>query len=118
MLKIILKNLAYTLSSIIVVVFVLNIFYYFNLFGDKLMNIFMVMSSLICFLIGGRSFSKNNKSKGFISGLKIGLIYSVIFLILTLIFFSNNFKLFNVIYYILIIISTMFGGMLSNYTKE
>ena len=66
MFKIIGKNLLYTLSSIVIITFILNLLYYFNLFGDKLMNIFMIITSLICFLVSGREFSKNDKSKGYI----------------------------------------------------
>ncbi len=118
MFKIIGKNLLYTLSSIVIITFILNLLYYFNLFGDKLMNIFMIITSLICFLVSGREFSKNDKSKGYISGLKIGLIYSILFLVITFIFFNNDFKVFNLIYYILIIISSIFGGMLGNYVNK
>ena len=78
----------------------------------------MIITSLICFFISGKSFSKNDKSRGFISGIKIGLIYSIIFLIITLIFFRSDFKLLNIIYYIFIVLSSMFGGMMSSYNKE
>lgn len=115
MLRKLLKNLIYTLSSILIVTFILNLLYYFNLFNDSVMNILLIISVLICFLISGRNFSKIDKSRGFISGLKIGLIYSVLFLIITLIFWKDNFKLIDLIYYILLSISSMFGGMLSNY---
>ena len=104
--------------NIVIITFILNLLYYFNLFGDKLMNIFMIITSLICFLVSGREFSKNDKSKGYISGLKIGLIYSILFLVITFIFFNNDFKVFNLIYYILIIISSIFGGMLGNYVNK
>ena len=114
MLKMILKNIGYTLLSIIIVIFILNIFYYFNLLSDKIMNLFMIITSLLCFFISGRLFTKKDKSKKIISGLKIGIIYDILFLIITLIFLRNTFSPFNIIYYLLILLSTIFGSITNN----
>ena len=118
MLKQILKNFIYTLSSIIISIFILNIFYYFNILNDTFMNILMIIISLFCFLFSGKNFSKFDKSRGFLSGLKIGLIYVILFLTITFIFWNNNFKITNLIYYVFIILFSMFGGMLNNYNNE
>ena len=72
---------------------------------------------LIFFIILGFIIAKNKKSKGIITGLKTSSIIIIILFILTLLF-KYNFSVKNIIYYLLVMLSTIFGSIISKNIKN
>ena len=60
---------------------------------------------------------KSTTKKGYLAGLKLGLIISIIFLSLNLIVFKS-FQFKNIIYYLIIIITSIIGSMLGIQKKS
>ena len=66
--------------------------------------------TLIWFFFLGFKNGRASKSKGYLAGLKIGLGFVMVLLIFNLIF-VRSFKISLLIYYLLLIMSSILGGM-------
>ena len=88
-----------------------------NLLGFKTNNIFILIAMSIIMFISGYLLSKEFPKKKYIHGILLGTITTLLLLILSLILHSS--LTFNtLIYYIVLIISSMLGSMfLSAKTK-
>lgn len=110
-----LKSLIIFLSSIIIIPFFLTLFNLMKLETNKISII--IISSILMFIIGiitGRS----SNSKGYLKGLLVSMVSILILVLLSLIFkFTLNIN--TLIYYIILVISTIFGSMIGiNRKKE
>ncbi|MBQ3020906.1 MAG: TIGR04086 family membrane protein [Bacilli bacterium] len=103
-----LKSLIIFMSSIIIIPFFLSLFNLLKLETNKIMII--IIGSILMFIIGFILGRKSN-SKGYLNGLLLSVICIFILVILSLIFrFSLNIN--TLIYYVILVISTVFGSML------
>ena len=107
MLKNYLKYFSILLISIIIPIFILTIFNYFEIINNT--NILKLIITLISIFINSFFLGKNSKSKGYIEGLKFGIIF-IIFITLFNLILVNEFRLKILIYYLLIIITSMVGS--------
>lgn len=105
-----LKTLAIPFISLIIMSILFSIT---NLLGFKTNNIFILISMSIVMFISGYYLSKETLKKKYIHGLILGIITSILYLLLSLIF--NKELTFNTfIYYLVITISSMLGSMFSS----
>ena len=115
-----LKNLIRTLGyiSIIVIIstFILTLFSYFNIFNDNIIKIIKFIIPVISVLIGGIIISKRTNKKGIVEGTRLGIIIDIIFIFLSIIL--SNFKTESIIFYIIILISSIFGCLLGVQKKR
>jgi len=102
----------YIISSILVITFVITLFNYFNIISDKIISIFNILIPIISLFIGGFYMGKHSNKKGYIEGLKLGLIFSLFLLIFNFLGLNNSFKLKYLLFYLIIIISSIFGSMI------
>ena len=54
--------------------------------------------------------SKNITEKGYILGIKLGLLFVIFMILINLIFFKSGFNIDRIIYYTILIISSILGG--------
>ena len=102
---------------ILVTTFFITLLNYFDILGRSLTVIFKILIILISMFTGGYIVGMKCKNKGYLEGLKLGVIFSIILFIFTLIF--GDFKITNIFYYLILIISTIFGSMIGiNKNKE
>lgn len=102
------KSLLIFLSSIILIPILLTIFNLLKLQTNKIMII--IIGALLMFT-QGLIIGKKSISKGYLNGLLLSVICILILIILSLIFnFSLNIN--SIIYYLILIISTVFGSMI------
>lgn len=118
MLKVYLKDIMYVFASIFIGMFLFTILNYFNIIGDKFLNILKMILIIGTLIFSGFYLSKRSNKRGIIEGLKIGSIISIFFLLITLLAFSTPFKWRNLIYYLILIISSMTGGIIAKQGKE
>ena len=107
--KNLIMSLLYFFGIVLISLFIYSVLVYFNIISGKISTIIMflipIISSFVCsFRLGIRS----NK-KGYIEGIKLGSIIIIIFLVISLIFSSFNYK--SLIYYLIIILSNTLGSM-------
>ena len=113
-----LKSLLYTIVSILIFTIIITTLNYFNLISGKLLNILQILSMIISVIIGGYYLGKTSSSKGYIQGLKIGLIILTILIPLNLFIFKTPFKISIIIFYIIILISSILGSILGINKKK
>ena len=83
---------------------------YFKIISDKIMTISKIIIPIISLAFGGFILGKSASKNGWIEGLKIGLIITIIILICNLIF-ASGINLKDLVLYGVLIISSMFGSM-------
>lgn len=115
-LKNLLRTLAYIGITIIISTFIITIFSYFNLLGDNIIKTIKLAIPVISVLIGGIMMGRRTNKKGIIEGIRFGLIIDIIFIIMSIIL--NNFKGQSLLFYLIIIISTIFGALMGVQKKE
>ena len=82
------------------------------------MNILKMILILGSFVFGGFYISKRSKKRGFIEGIKIGIIITIFYLLITLLIFNSSFEWRNIIYYLILIIASMTGGIIGKQGKS
>ncbi len=110
------KNLGFSLlfiiGSLLILTLLLTFFNYFNLFSNGLVSTFKIIIPIISLFAGGFFIGKKSSKKGWLEGLKLSLIFTIILILFNLLGLGNKLELKNILYYLIIIISCMFGGML------
>ena len=113
-----LKSLLYIFSIIIVSTFLVTTLNYFNIIGPKLLTIFKILIILSSMFTGGIIIGKNSKQKGWLEGIKLGLIVTVILVLFKYLVLNKKFLITNIIYYIILIISCTLGSMIGINKKK
>lgn len=111
-----LKSMVYTLSIIIISTIILTIFNYFNILSGIPLKIIMLLIPLIGVFIGSFKIGKVSNKKGYIEGIKYGLIWILLLLIINLI--TKSFTLTSIIYYVVLLLISSFAGVLGINRKK
>jgi len=117
-----LKNLGisflYIIGVLLVLTFITTIFSYFNIFNDKITSIIKIIIPVISMFVGGFYIGKKSLKKGFLEGLKLGAIFSSILIIFNYLALDNSFKFKYLLFYIILIITSIFGSMIGINRKK
>ena len=111
------KLSAIFLSGILIISFFLGLL---NLIGlsYKITSAINIIIMVAMFLSFGIIEGLNADKKGFVAGFKIGFVFLLIILLINLILFQNSFKLSAVIYYVILLFSSVFGAMIGINRKK
>ena len=105
-------SILYIISTILILTFLITFLNYFNIINDKIISILKILIPIISLFIGGFIIGKKSKNKGWLEGIKLGIIFSILLLIFNFLAFSNSFKLKYLLFYTIIIISSIFGSII------
>lgn len=104
-------------SSLLIYILILLLFNYTGLLKYSVIVKFnFIVIAILSFILGIFLGKKTNK-KGYLEGLKIGLIITLILFMLNLIFY-RSISLNTFIYYLIIVIGSIFGSMLGINLKK
>lgn len=83
-----------------------------NLTGlnTNLINKLSVILTALSFFIISAMASKSLNERGYILGIKLGLLFVVLMIFINLIFFKSGFNIDRIIYYIILVFSSILGG--------
>ena len=110
---------AVTTMVVLVGTLIISTFYYFNLISDKLNTIFLYLVSITAMFSGAFLLGKQTKEKGYLSGIIYYFAWLVIMIILSLVFIKASFSVSMLIYFIVLLISSILGSSIGiNYKKE
>jgi len=116
-LKKLLKAFLFTIGSMLILTFIFTCLNYFGIISNKIMMVFKVIIPIFSLALGGFILGKDANKRGYLEGLKLGLIITILILIGNLIFHQNiNIKDF--VFYLSLIISSMFGSMFGINSKK
>ena len=110
-------HLFYTVATLILFLLLITTLYYFNIIGPniyKTLKIIIVFVNIFCsaFILGRKTLMK-----GYLEGLKLGIIFSLLLLVLTFIL-NLTFKPKILLYYIIIISTSILGSMIGISRKK
>ena len=114
--KNLLISLGYFFGIMLVLTFIITVFDYFNILSNNISSIIRFLILIISILVS--SFILGNKSikKGYINGIKLGIVIVILFFIISNIFGSFNFS--SLIYYFIIVLTSSIGSMLGINKKK
>jgi len=100
------------LGIIIISSLILTTLNYFDIFNKSTISIFKILIIVITYFIGGLLIGKKSIKKGWLEGLKFGLIVSIILILFNILGLSQEFNLKLIFYYLILISSTILGSMI------
>ncbi len=105
------RSILYIFGIILILLLFLTIFNYFNIITGTLFNVIKFIIPLTALFVGGFIIGKKSQKKGWINGVKLGLILVTLFVILSLIF-SFKIEVKSLLYYLILIFSSMLGSVI------
>lgn len=110
-----LKNIGISFLYIIILIigltFLITLLNYFNIIGSKTMAILEIIILGLSFFVGGLIIGKRSNKKGWLEGIKLSAISLIIILLFNYLGLNHNFEIKDLLFYLILIISTMFGSM-------
>lgn len=108
--SLILNNYIFFILSMLVYLIVISTLGHFSLFSYKVVSIISYVFIVILFFITGFKLGNRSISKGYLSGLIMGLSNVLLMVLLGIIFRSIP-SITSIIYYSTLILSSVIGGM-------
>lgn len=112
------KALLTSLLIILILSFIITLLNYINLFNLNIVNAFSYITPFIALFIGGLAMGKSSLNKGWLEGIKFGIICVIIFIMFNYLAFDSFFNISNIILYIITIISSILGSMIGINIKK
>jgi len=109
---------AYTTIAFLLLTLLLTTVNYFDLLGLKTLTTLKVLIPGISLLIGSIALGTNLEKKGYQGGLKFGAIFILFLLLFKVIFYNNTFKLSIIVFYLILLLSSMLGAMIGINIKK
>lgn len=104
--------IGYFLLVVAVFAIILTIFNYYDIVTNKLFKVIKVLIPSLALFIGGYKVGNNANKKGYIEGIKLSLIVIAILFMFSYLGFNASFNISLILYYIILIISSMLGAMI------
>lgn len=105
-------SLLYIIGIILVTTFLITILNYFNIISGTALTISKILICIISLFVGGVVIGRRSSKKGWLEGLKLSLIFLVLLILFNYLGLGNTPQLKNLIYYLIIIVSCIFGSII------
>lgn len=113
-----LKSLLYVFIPMLVFSIITSILYYFNITSSSLNNYLKLFSIAISIFIGGIYIGTKADNKGWLEGIKIGLIVIFLVFVISYLAFDNSIDVKDFIYYSILLVSSILGSMIGINKKK
>lgn len=116
--KKIITSVIYTILITLISLIFTSILYYFNITSDKLNKVLIYLTSIISMFTGSLILSKYTKKRGIACGSLYFTGWFVLLILLSLVF-KTDFNLSMFIYFVILLIFSMLGGIIGkNFIEE
>lgn len=105
-----LKRILITLLSIIISLLLITTLYYFDIINTTVYKYLKLFTLLANILISSFILGKNTTAKGYIEGLKNGLIFIALFIVISLLL-KIKLPIKSILYYFIILLTSTLGSM-------
>lgn len=116
MLKKILNSLLAFFIIILVGTLLITLINYFSLLSPKIISILKLIFPISAIFISSYRLGKQSEKKGYIEGLKLGIIIILIFT--TIILILDKFTLKSLLYYLILILTSILSSMIGINRKK
>ena len=106
------KSLGISIGILLILTFIITLLNYINLISIKIVTAFSYITPFISFFIGGPLLGKTSINKGWLEGIKFGLIIIILSFVFNYLAFDKGFNISNIILYTITIISSIIGSMI------
>ena len=113
-----LKSFLLCISSILLLTLLFTTFNYFNWMSTPTMNLIKMFIPIFSLVLGGIYLGSKALKRGWMEGLKLSLLILFFFILLHLLWLKEGFELKNLLYGIILCISTMVGSMIGINVKR
>ena len=114
MVIILIKKYLFNILWFFIIIFVCSILitllHYFSIFKSNTINTIKLIIPIIAILVTSFRIGMSSNKKGYLEGLKFGSIIIVLIFILSLIF--SSFKVKSLVFYLILLITSMLGSMI------
>ena len=111
------RSFLYLFGILLVLTFLMTLLHYFNLIPYRVVTILKIIIPILSLFIGGFVIAKNSKEKGWLEGMKLGMIFLILLMLFNYLGLSKSFEIKDFIYYLILFIASTFGGMVGiNFT--
>lgn len=98
------------LAIILGLTLITTILSYFDIIGFKFVNVIKIIIPIIALFVSGFILGKKSNKKGWFEGIKLGSIFVLFFILISLLT-KSDFKIANFIYYLIVLSSCTLGSM-------
>ena len=113
-----LLSLGITFGLILSFSFLINIFNYFELFSLGVYKTVLIFFSLLSVCTGAFLLGKKTLQKGYLEGLKFGIITCFLMFMISYLAFDEGFSVNSLIYYLILIFSAVTSSMIGINKKK
>ncbi len=89
-----------------------------NLLNNSVSSILIMLNTIFLYLYLGIYFGKKTIKKGFLTGIKVGLIGIGLMFIISILFFQIKINISMILYYLILLTSSIIGAMIGINKKE
>lgn len=111
--KLFINYLKYSSLFLIIELFLTFIMSILNLLGvtSGITTLLIFIFNILLFFILNIYNAKSKMKNGYLEGLLLGIIYIILMAIIKLLFFNNIFNISTIIYYLILLLISIIGGM-------
>lgn len=106
------KSLLITIVPVLILSLLITTLYYFNIIGKGIVTYLKLILPILGLFAGGFYIGRKAEKKGWLEGLKVGGIVLVLLFLLRYLGFDQGFSLKMILYYLILIASSIFGSMI------
>ena len=103
-----LKSYAYLFGQIIIYTLIVSLINYFTKIN---MNLIKIIIPIISLLLSSIILGKNSNNKAYLEGIKFSIIYIIFIIIFSYLIIKIPFKIKNLLFYCILILTSMLGSM-------
>lgn len=105
-------SIGYFLLVVAIFSIILTIFNYYDIITGNLFKIIKILIPSLALFVGGFKVGNSATKKGYIEGIKLGLIMVILLFLFGYLGFNASFNISLILYYIILIISSILGAMI------
>ncbi len=113
-----LKACLFAIGIILIVLLITSSLSYFDIINNTFKNILLVIGMIISFFISGLYIGTGCQNKGYLEGIKVGLILVLFFFLLSQFIFRDNISIWKILYYLILFILSIVGSIVGINTKK
>lgn len=105
-------SLGYILISFFILTFLVTLLNYFDVISGTVLKALKMIISIISIFVGGIYLGINSIEKGYLKGIKLGLIFVLLIFSFSFLGLDKSFDISRLVYYLIIISTSMLGSMI------
>lgn len=104
-------SIGIALGLIILFSFFINLLNYFDILSSSAYKIILVLLNTVSIILASFILGKKSNEKGYLKGIKFGLIITIIMFIISYLAFDTSISTITILYYVILIIASIIGSV-------